>query len=256
MNADGNFLMSSERRKELLNKSASAFLQKSMKEWLIIIVSFLVIGGGLLVFGILLPGSDYLFGFHVEEWSDTTWIIWAFRIGGALLLCFIPLLLILQARGKSQAIADLNAKHGGLEKVVDSIKEHLRKELPAYTNTITKVVNGNETVHRRFDIVGDWYVEIGVGIEKISDIAAILGIQNRGTFLVLQDQKICDVSFGASNWGAVFALFKEVNPHILYTTDSVTLSNGREADVKAAFDTKDYAAIVKQYQNTKGVTQV
>jgi len=217
-----------------------------------ILFSFLLIGGGLLAAGLTIYGREYFLGSNVADWSDNMLIIWGMRIFGVLILLVLPVLFHSRRKGKAATMAELGRKHGGLEKVVEAIKTELRKNTPCYTVATTKTVNGQTQTEVQFDIIGNWFVAVGVGIENISEIAAILGLKGRGTLLVLEDEKICNVTFGASNWGAVFALFKQVNPHILYTDDHLTMADGRKADVKTAFGAKEYSTIIKHYQKLKG----
>jgi len=203
-----SLLMKSKTRKKLLRmdivgKIESGYVPKAITSIVLALVGiiFLLIGG-------------------ISLWSDYGNVILAiicFALGGFFVFLASPLGKGGEKKFGQRVLKDvdrINERHGGLEKAVSEIKQHLHDELPAYT---VKTMSGLPPYGSHFHIVGQWFLNLdSYELIHISDIVTIIDCGFGDAKLVLYDGDTrAKILFGGSSeWERVFNLFHEVNPRV------------------------------------------
>ena len=243
MQSEYKFFMNPTTRQNLLQMDIASRVGKVGVSVKRIVITMLLIGLAFIVIG-------FVFAAIFEE-GRFDWLIITPLLLGA--LTFIFIFPTVSKRKKviahqSEYAIRFKERHGSVEKAVTEIKEFLKNE-----DNIAYSVSFDDS---SFHIIGDWFLDaLNYELVHTSEIVAIAGIMGKGTFLILDNGKAQDVMFGPNTWGDVFRLFQNSNPHILYTTDKVTLQGGNIVDVKTAINKKDFAAITNAYLKKKALQE-
>jgi len=215
-----------------------------MRPPMLAIMRFLI----LLPFGIVPLAIGIFMAHHRWLFIDTASMLInlaVLAVGGLLFFVFV-IYPFLERKERAviyeRTLENLNKHHGGIEKVLSEIKSLIDEDVPSHS-----ISEG----YNLFHVIGDWFLHPHYKqIVHISQIAAIVGIMNSGTFIVLDyDEKdTCGVLFGEHSWGEVFQIFVDRNPNILYSTDIITLDNGDTIEVREAVKKNNLKPIIDSYK--------
>ena len=152
-------------------------------------------------------------------------------------------------RRQEEIWKQLETKNGGISNVIKEIENLVHDpEIP------TNFVFGD--YDSQFFVIGKWYVDIITReIVDINQIAAILGINNAGTFIIYEDKEQRNTMFGRGQWNGVFNLFYEINPYIVTMSDEIPLPDGRVVSPKRAMNKKQHQAIVNIFKKKRAEAQ-
>ncbi|MCL2225840.1 MAG: hypothetical protein FWB96_12805 [Defluviitaleaceae bacterium] len=239
MQSENNFSMRSATRQKLLQMDIVGDIQKGFSSNVLVIATMFFIGLALIAIGTVLD-------LFVEgDWAYIVTLI-AWGLGVIFIILIFPAV-SLRKKARTNQLAKIERfknRHGSYEKAENEIKSLLQNEnSPAYDISI-------EDSH--FYIIGDWYLStLTRDLLHTSEIVAIVGIMGKGTFLILDDGTTIEVMFGSDTWDAVFGLFMQCNPHILDSSDEITISGETIVNINTAFEMNEFAAITNAYLKKK-----
>ena len=183
-----------------------------------------------------------IFGHDTDSALDGLWYLFAML--GVVFIAGTPILMLVARRNikKNQWHMDrVNYRYGGILKVLMEIVHFLEQEwLPVYSIKSGQV------------IVADWFINDVHCPIKISDIVAIYGIKDTGTYIITNDKASIQVMLSDDEWGSTYNVLLSRNPYILYTNDTVTLPSGKVTNVRNAITlNRAYDAVVDEYMRRK-----
>ena len=144
-----------------------------------------------------------------------------------------------------ELVENLNQRYGDANSIFKQVEDEIEK---GTTNLISDVDYLTQT----------WFVrleDIKPNMFKVTEIAAIVGLMNVGTFIIIEDGQVIRTAFGSDIWGATFNLFKERNSLLLSNNDRIVLDDGgRAISVGEAVKNGSYDLVVAEYKriNTQG----
>ncbi|MCL2568050.1 MAG: hypothetical protein FWE12_01255 [Oscillospiraceae bacterium] len=202
-------------------------------------------------FGVLLalgPLTAALF-LNLERGSAVmtfAWIIAIVTLIIGLLLLGIALIGLPMAKKRRQGLlrdfALIDKAHGGLKRATNQVLAELKDETtPAYTLESGQYLTKN------------WLFSLDgmARIINLSDIVCIIGILDKGTYILTTDGSELEIKLGQTTGQETFNLFLAANPHILFNKSEVPLPDGTVVTAEAAYRSKAFPAILAAYTHSK-----
>ena len=216
------FSMSSQARKHIESKGLYALVMETKSPMSKV---FLVIGAIV----ILVAAALAFFGTNIIAGIETDDVI-AVAVLGLVLLLLGPLIGVIKRKSSVTRKAGLSLMEQYYGESADVILKKIDGEVRSYPGHIPATQNKGYFTQ-------NWYVAPNFWrFVELSDIACVIGIMGKGTFVIpTHGDEIDDMFGGNPNWGMLFHIIETANPHVLSHDDYIIL-DGKQVQIYDAVD--------------------